>query len=94
MKIALPIFSRWSEPAQRDLNGVIERAFEKLNDQAQVPSGGTSGQALVKASDRSLDLTWADAAGGGTTHAEPLTDGASNFSFAGGDIIVAVGVPN
>ena len=27
-------------------------------------------------------------------HAEPLTDGASNFIFAGGDIVVVVGVPN
>jgi hypothetical protein len=34
--------------------------------------------------------------GGGpaTTHAEPLTDGGSNFIFGAGDIIVAVGVPN
>lgn len=36
--------------------------------------------------------------GGGTsstgTHAEPLTDGQGNFIFAGGDIVVAVGVPN
>lgn len=29
-----------------------------------------------------------------TYHAEPLTDGASNFIFDGGDIVVVVGVPN
>jgi hypothetical protein len=29
-----------------------------------------------------------------TYHDEPLTDGASNFIFDGGDIIVVTGVPN
>jgi hypothetical protein len=33
-------------------------------------------------------------AGTGTTHAEPLTDGLGNFIFAGGDVIVVVGVSN
>lgn len=32
--------------------------------------------------------------GGGTTHAEPLTDGLGDFIFAGGDIIVVLGVHN
>lgn len=33
---------------------------------------------------------------GGTpnVHDEPLTDGASNFIFAAGDVVVVVGVPN
>jgi hypothetical protein len=31
---------------------------------------------------------------GGGVHDEPLTDGASNFIFAGGDIVVVVGVPD
>jgi hypothetical protein len=34
------------------------------------------------------------AAGSLNVHDEPLTDGNSNFIFAGGDIIVVVGVPN
>jgi hypothetical protein len=34
------------------------------------------------------------AMGSTTVHDEPLTDGASNFIFAGGDIVVVVGVPN
>jgi len=29
-----------------------------------------------------------------STHAEPLTDGSSNFIFAAGDIVCVVGVPN
>lgn len=29
-----------------------------------------------------------------TYHSEPLTDGASNFIFSGGDIVVVTGVPN
>ncbi len=29
-----------------------------------------------------------------TVHDEPLTDGASNFIFASGDVVVVVGVPN
>jgi hypothetical protein len=29
-----------------------------------------------------------------STHTEPLTDGQGNFIFAGGDIVVVVGVPN
>ena len=33
--------------------------------------------------------------GGGTsTHSESLTDGASNFIFANGEVITVVGVPN
>jgi hypothetical protein len=36
----------------------------------------------------------AGSAGTGTTHAEPLTDGLGNFIFAGGDVIVVVGVSN
>jgi hypothetical protein len=32
--------------------------------------------------------------GASTTHAEPLTDGNSNFIFTPGDIIVVTGVPN
>ncbi|MGD0905130.1 MAG: hypothetical protein ABR924_19735 [Terracidiphilus sp.] len=31
---------------------------------------------------------------GSTTHAEPLTDGVGDFIFAGGDIVVVLGVPN
>lgn len=31
---------------------------------------------------------------GAATHSESLTDGASNFIFAGGDIVTVVGVPN
>lgn len=29
-----------------------------------------------------------------STHAESLTDGNSNFIFAGGDIVTVLGVPN
>lgn len=38
------------------------------------------------------DATWQIAAS--LTHSESLTDGNSNFIFAGGDIVTVVGVPN
>lgn len=91
MKLSLPVVDRWTATFQRELNGLIEAAFSKLNEFALVPEGGSAGQSLTKASDRSLDLTWGS---GGGSHDEPLTDGASNFVFANGDIVVVTGVPN
>lgn len=57
-----------------------------------VPAGGTTGQVLTKISATDYDDGWADATR--STHAEPLTDGNSNFIFAAGDIVVVVGVPD
>ncbi len=65
MRVVLPRQSVWSADFQDRLNGEIERAFARLNEYALVPVGGTTGQALVKRSDRSLELEWGTVAGGG-----------------------------
>ena len=57
-----------------------------------VPSGGSTGEVLGKLSGTSYDTGWVASAN--STHAEPLTDGNSNFIFADGDCIVVIGVPN
>jgi hypothetical protein len=53
---------------------------------------GNSGKFLTT---NGTNVSWATAGGGATNvHDEPLTDGNSNFIFAGGDIVVVVGIPN
>jgi hypothetical protein len=42
----------------------------------QLPSGGTTGQALVKASDTDGDVEWGAAVGGGGGSSQPVDDGA------------------
>jgi hypothetical protein len=63
---------------------------------SNVPAGGATGQVLAKVSGTDRDVAWVtpSGGGGGGTHAEPLTDGNGNFIFAGGDIVVVLGVPN
>ena len=65
MRVVLPRQPTWNPDFQDRLNGEIERAFAKLNEFAQVPLGGTSGQVLTKSSDRDLELTWGAGGGGG-----------------------------
>ena len=65
MRVTLPRPIAWSVDYQERLNGEIERSFARLNEFALVPLGGTTGQAVVKASDRDLDLTWGAGGGGG-----------------------------
>lgn len=55
MKVRLPLGeSRW----ERELTGTLERALDLLNQYAQVPAGGLSGQVLSKGTDRDYDLAW------------------------------------
>lgn len=55
MKVRLPLGeSRW----ERELTSTLERALDLLNQYAQVPAGGLSGQVLSKGTDRDYDLAW------------------------------------
>jgi hypothetical protein len=57
-------------------------------------AAGTDGQVLT-IDPTTHHLKWSTSvATASTTHDESLTDGASNFIFAGGDIVTVVGVPN
>lgn len=61
MKIRLPTGQRWTPEYQQRLNAENERAFERINEYALVPAGGSAGYALTKASDRDFDVAWATA---------------------------------
>lgn len=63
-----------------NISGVSELDF---------PTGVTS--ASVAGDVATLNLSGSSAS---TTHSESLTDGNSNFIFAGGDIVTVVGVAN
>ncbi len=65
MRVRLPIEDRWSPEFQRKLNGELERALERLNEYALVPYGGTTGQVLMKSTDRPFVMEWGDGGGGG-----------------------------
>lgn len=64
VRVQLPFADRWTPEFQRQLNESLEERFRRLNEYALVPYGGTSGQALVKASDKPYELSWGDMAGG------------------------------
>lgn len=55
---------------------------------------GSDGQVLTARSSATNGIAWEAASGGSTTHSESLTDGNSNFIFAGGDIVTVIGVAN
>lgn len=58
MIVRLPMTDHWTPEYQQRLNAEIEKAFERLNEYAQIPAGGQAGQQLTKASERDFDLTW------------------------------------
>lgn len=66
MRTRLPHVEQWTPDFQRQLNGELERALERLNEYALVPYGGTTGQVLKKTSDRPFVMEWGEGGGGGT----------------------------
>jgi len=58
------------------------------------PPAGSAAAGKFLSADGTFAVPPGNAAVIGSVHAEPLTDGNGNFIFAGGDIIVVVGVPN
>ena len=62
MSLRLPLEERWTKAYQSAINGMIERAVNKLNEFALVRAGGSTRQVLAKASARDFDLAWAPAA--------------------------------
>jgi hypothetical protein len=62
MSLRLPLEERWTKAYQSAINGMIERAVNKLNEFALVRAGGSTGQVLAKASARDFDLAWTPAA--------------------------------
>lgn len=55
MKIKLPLGESRFE---RELVGQLERALELLNQYAQVPAGGLTGNVLAKSGVRDYDMGW------------------------------------
>jgi hypothetical protein len=61
MNVRFPIVeASWSMPYQLTVNAQIEQAFDKINEYALIPGGGSQGQVLAKASARAYDATWAN----------------------------------
>lgn len=55
MKIRLPIGTTdW----ERRLTATLERALDLLNQYAQIPAGGLTGQVLTKSTDRDFETGW------------------------------------
>ncbi len=67
-----------------DLNQAIRALVPKVNANTTAIQA-TTGVAVVASSGSSTPTV-------SSTHAEPLTDGNSNFIFAAGDILVVIGV--
>jgi hypothetical protein len=84
MRVVLPVDSRWTPEYQQRLNSTLEAALARLNEYALIPEGGTSGQSLVKASDRSLDLEWG--AGSSADYVLKSTTNLGTVNTAGLDI--------
>ena len=65
MRVRLPHADKWTPDFQRQLNGELERALERLNEYALVPYGGAHGDVLTRDTERPFVMKWAPGGGGG-----------------------------
>jgi hypothetical protein len=71
----------YPNPSVANVNGVAVGGTAALGRYIRATGSATAGWDTIHAPDYAF-------------HDEPLTDGASNFIFAGGDVVVVTGLPN
>lgn len=65
----------------------IAKALANLNVSSQgVPTGGTTGQVLAKASSTNYDTVWQTISGSGTVTSVQVSGGSSGLTFSGGPV--------
>ena len=64
MRVRLPHAEQWTPDFQRQLNGELERALERLNEYALVPYGGAHGDVLTRDTERPFVMKWAPGGSG------------------------------